>query len=152
MKVVKMVFWPYHCEEEEETSTLVKTTQKSDVGHDRTRLQGIYPCAQTHPTCLLRQDGLTQPEYQTTRPICMTRIRMTSVWCNCYISMPDWHVMPATSQLTRQHSGSHMPRHRPRTELGLSWGIGSSVVDPTCNRMWDWIWAVDYARIVLIKS
>jgi len=36
MKVVKMMFWPYHYVEEEERSTLVKTTQNSDVGHDRT--------------------------------------------------------------------------------------------------------------------
>jgi len=33
IKVVKMVFWLYHCVEEEETNTLVKTTSKLYVGH-----------------------------------------------------------------------------------------------------------------------
>jgi hypothetical protein len=37
MKVVKMVFSPYHCVEEEETKPLVKTASKSDVGHAPTR-------------------------------------------------------------------------------------------------------------------
>ena len=36
IKVVKIVFWPYHCVEEEETKPLVKTASKSDIGHDRT--------------------------------------------------------------------------------------------------------------------
>jgi hypothetical protein len=37
MKNVKIVFWPYHCVEEEETKPLVKTASKLDVGHGRTR-------------------------------------------------------------------------------------------------------------------
>jgi hypothetical protein len=36
MKVVKIVFWPYHRVEEEESKPLVKTASKSDVGHGRT--------------------------------------------------------------------------------------------------------------------
>jgi len=31
-----MMFWPYHCVEEEETSTLVKTVQHLDVENGRT--------------------------------------------------------------------------------------------------------------------
>jgi len=48
MKVVKMMFRPYHRVKEEETSTLVKTVQNLDVGHHRTRFtcrRGICPCA-----------------------------------------------------------------------------------------------------------
>jgi len=37
MKVVKIVFWPYHYVEEEETKPLVKTASKSNVGHGHTR-------------------------------------------------------------------------------------------------------------------
>jgi hypothetical protein len=37
IKVVKMVFWSYHHVEEEETSTLVKTTQNLDIENGRTR-------------------------------------------------------------------------------------------------------------------
>jgi len=37
MKVVKIMFWPYYCVDEEETKPLVKTTSKSDVGHGHTR-------------------------------------------------------------------------------------------------------------------
>ena len=141
--------------------------------------QGVCPRAQTGPTRLLRPDGLTRPEYQLTRPMWLTRILMTSAWhncdvsmhsrhdrkasawCNCDVSMHRWHAMSTTSQLTRQHSGTHLPRHQPRAEpsraeLEPSWaasrGTGSSVADPTCNRIWDWIWAVHQARIVLIKS
>ena len=36
MKVVKMVFWPSHCVEEDETKPLVKTTSNSNVEHGRT--------------------------------------------------------------------------------------------------------------------
>jgi len=64
MKVLKMVFWPYHCVEEVETEPLVKTASKS----------------------------------------------------------------------------------------GASRGIRFCAAESTCNRIWDWIWAVDQARIVLIKS
>jgi hypothetical protein len=96
-----------------------------------------------------------------TRPTRLTRIRMTSAWHNCDVSMPSWHAMSATSQLTCQHSGTHQPRHQTQAELrgaepswsrAASRGIGSSVADPTCNRIWDWIWAAHQARIVLIKS
>jgi hypothetical protein len=37
MKVVKIVFWPYHCVEEEETKPLLKTASKSNAGNLRTR-------------------------------------------------------------------------------------------------------------------
>jgi len=95
---------------------------------------------------------------------------MTSAWCKCDVSMHSRHAMSSatssTSQQTRQQSGTHLPHHQPRAEPSwaeLRWavlkpsraasrGTGSSVADPTCNRIWDWIWAVDQARIVLIKS
>jgi hypothetical protein len=120
IKVVKMVFWPYYCEEEEETSTLVKTTQKSDIEHDRTCLRGVYPRAQMHPTRLLCQDGLTQPEYQTTRPMCMTWMRMTSAWRNCYVSdqsadMSAQWVPHATS------SASSRAGFEPRDRIQCGW-------------------------------
>jgi hypothetical protein len=31
--------------------------------------------------------------------------------------MPSWHAMSASSHLTRQHCGTHLPRHQPRAEL-----------------------------------
>jgi hypothetical protein len=37
MKFVKIVFWPYHYVEEEETKPLLKTASKSDAGNLRTR-------------------------------------------------------------------------------------------------------------------
>ena len=146
MKVVKNCLWPYHCVEEEETSTLVKTTQNSDVGHGRTRRQDGCPCVQTRPTRatrLLRPNGLTRLEYQLTRPMQMTQILMTSAWHNCDVNMHSWHAMSATNHITRHHSGTHLPHHQPRAELSWSratsrW-IGFSVADPTCNQIWDWI-------------
>jgi hypothetical protein len=95
---------------------------------------------------------------------------MTSSWCKCDVSMHSRHAMSAatssTSQQTCQRNGTHLPRHQLRAEphraelsraelepsRAASQGTGSSVADPTCNRIWDWIWAVDQARIVLIKS
>ena len=41
MKVVKLVFWPYHRVEEEKTSILVKTAKTSNVGHGCTRRRVI---------------------------------------------------------------------------------------------------------------
>ena len=43
----------------------------------------------------------------------LTRIRMTSSWCNHDVIMHSQHVMSATSQLTRQHSGTHQPQAEP---------------------------------------
>jgi hypothetical protein len=142
--------------------------------------QGVCPRAQTRPTRalrLLRLDGLTRPEYQLTWPTWLTRILMTSActvgmpgmtsaWCKCDVSMHSRHVMSAatssTSQQTRQQSGTHLPHHHPRADL--SWAeLSRAVLKPSreirfcaaesmCNRIWDWIWAVHQARIVLIKS
>jgi len=33
------------------------------------------------------------------------------------VSMHSWHAMAVTSQLTRQHNGTHQPRHQPRAKL-----------------------------------
>jgi hypothetical protein len=90
---------------------------------------------------------------------------MTSAWCNGDVNMYSRHAMSSvtssTSQQTRQQSGTHLPHHQPRAEprraelepsRAASRGTGSSVADPTCNRVWDWIWAVHHTRIVLIKS
>jgi hypothetical protein len=82
MKFVQIVFWSYQCEEEEETSTLVKIASKSNVGHVRTH---PYVPIRWLPTHLLRPDGLTRPEYQLTQPTWLTRIRMTSA---CTSGMP----------------------------------------------------------------
>jgi hypothetical protein len=154
MKVVKIMFWPYHCVEEEEMKPLVKTAQNSDVGHARTRQHAPerrLPTRTNAPHASHASSSpewQTRPEYQMTRPTRLTRIRMTSAWHNCDVSMHSWHAMSATSQLTRQHSGTHQPHHQPWAKLSwaeLSWswaasrGIGSSVADPTCNRIWDWI-------------
>jgi hypothetical protein len=143
MKVVKMVFWPYH--------RVDKHTGENNAKIKR----WTWPHAPTYASCdathLLRPDGLTQPEYQTTWPTWLTQMKMTLAWCNCDISMHSWHAMSATSQLTRQHSGTHLPRHQPRDELcwaelnlsqAASQGIGSSVANPRCNRIWDLIWVV----------
>ena len=129
----------------------------------RTWLHASARCQPTRATRLLCPDGLTRPEYQTTRPMWLTRIRMMSSWRQhaqlaCHVSDQSAY-MSTTNQLTRQHSGTHLPCHQPRAELSwaepsraASRGIGSSVTDPRCNRSWDWIWAVNQTRIVLIKS
>jgi hypothetical protein len=102
MKVVQIVFWPYHCVEEEETKPTVKTASKSDVGHGRTLHHSParrLPRAQTRPTRLLRPDGLTWPEYQLTRPMWLTWILMTSAWHNCDVSMHSRHAMNDISMI-----------------------------------------------------
>jgi len=146
IKVVKIVFWPYHCVEEEETKPLVKTTSKSDIGHDRT----------CHHTPVSRLPTRADAPHASSSPGWANPTRIPDD-----ISVYSWHAKSAPSHLTRQHSGTHMPRHQPRAELSgaelsvsraASRGIGSSVGDPMCNRIWDWIWAVNQARIVLIKS
>jgi len=177
MKVVKIVFWPYHRVEENETKPLVKTASKSDVGHGRTLHHSPARRLPTRATRLLRLDGLTRPEYQLTRPTWLTRILMTSActvgmpgitsaWCKCDVSMHSRHVMSAatssTSQQTRQQSGTHLPHHHPRADpsraelsravLKPSREIRFCAAESMCNRIWDWIWAVHQARIVLIKS
>jgi hypothetical protein len=124
MKFVKIVFSPYNCVEEEETKPLLKTTSKSDVGIVITRRHVPARLLATRHTRLLRPDGLTRPEYQTARPTCQTRIRMTLSWRKHGASMHSWHTMSASSQLTRKHCGTHLPRHQPRAELSwakLSW-------------------------------
>ena len=127
MKVVKIVFWLYHCVEEEETKPLLKTASKSNVGNRHTRRRGDCPRAQTRATRhtrLLHPDELTRPEYQTTRPTCQTRIRMTSSWRNHDASIHSQQTrqrpvsMPCQRpvSMTRQHSGSHLPRHQTQAE------------------------------------
>ena len=137
IKVVKMVFWPYHCEEEEETSTLVKTTQKSNMTacaceasiHARRRTLRVF----------FARMGWSDPNTRWSDPCAWTgwgwHQHDTIVTSACPIGMPcqwlvSWHVStvgPTCHAISRESSR----------------GIGSSVADPTCNRMWDWIWAVD---------
>jgi len=120
-----MVFWPYHCVEEEETKPLVKTVQNSDVGHARTRQHAPerrLPMRTNAPHASHASSSpewQTRPKYQMTRPTRLTRIRMTSAWHNCDVSKHSWHAMSATSQLTYQHNGTHQPRHQPWAKL--SW-------------------------------
>jgi len=144
LKVVKIKFWPYHCVEEEETKPLVKTASKSDVENGRKRHHA--PVSRL-PTRLLHPDGLTLPEYQMTRPTRQTWIRMASAWRHhaqlaCHVS---WHVIIVGPT-------SHVISREPSWSRAASRGIGSNVADSTCNRIWDWIWAVNQAKIVLIKS
>lgn len=74
MKIVKIVFWPYHCVEEAETKPLVKTTSKSDVGHGRTLHHSPAGHLPTRPMRLLRPDWLTRPEYQLTPTTCIRAV------------------------------------------------------------------------------
>jgi len=96
---------------------------------------------------------------------CLHLSSLTSAWCNGEVSMHSRHAMSAdtssTSQQTRQQSGTHLPHHQPRAELSravlkpsraASRGIRFCAAESTCNRIWDWIWAVHQARLVLIKS
>jgi hypothetical protein len=151
IKVVKIMFWPNHCVEEEETKPLVKTASKLNTGNGRTRRQAL---ARWLATRLFRPDGLTWPEYQTTQPTWLTRIRMMSAWRHYDVSMHNRHAKDDVSLMSACTVG--MPCQQPVSwhviSLEPSQGTGSSGVDPTCNRIWDWIWAVYQARIVLIKS
>jgi hypothetical protein len=125
IKVVKIVFWPYHCVEEEETKPLVKTTSKSDVGNGRTRRHAPAGWLATRTDARHASHASSSPGWaDPTRPTCQTRIRMTSSWCKHDASMHSWHAMSASSHLTRQHSGTHLPRHQTRAEprrAELSW-------------------------------
>jgi len=115
MKVVKIVFWQYHCVKEEETKPLVKTALKSDVGnvltrhHAPTRLLAMRPDAR-HASHTSSSPGWADPT------MWLTRIRMTSAWHKCDVSMHSRHAMSTSSQLTRQHNGTHLPRHQPQAE------------------------------------
>jgi hypothetical protein len=67
IKVVKIMFWPYHCVEEKETKPLVKMAQNSEVGHARTR-QHVperrlprAPTRHTRATRPLRSNGRPDP-------------------------------------------------------------------------------------------
>jgi len=179
MKVVKIVFWPYHCVEKEETKPLLKTASKSDIGNVLTRRH----------TRLLHPDELTRPEYQTTRPTCQTRIMMTSLWRNHDASIHSQHACkrpvsrhvsvqsachviiqsatrqrPVISHVISVGPTCHVTSYEPswaepnwsRAELepsrAASRGIRFCAAESTCNRIWDWIWTVHQARIVLIKS
>ena len=62
-----------------------------------TRRRGGWPRAQTCATRLLHPDGLTRPEYQLTRPMWLTRIRMMSAWHNCDVSMHSRHAQDDVS-------------------------------------------------------
>jgi hypothetical protein len=59
IKVVKIVFRPYHCVEEEKTKPLVKTASKSDIENGRTHHHAPARRLPTRPTRLLRPDGQT---------------------------------------------------------------------------------------------
>jgi len=114
MKVVKIVFWPYHRVEEEETKPLLKTASKSDVGNVLTRRHAparLLPTRATRHTRLLHPDELTQPEYQTTRPTCQTRIRMTSSWRNHDASMHVSAQSAGTSASSQHDMSSYSQQH-----------------------------------------
>ena len=162
MKVVNIVFWPYHCVEEEETKPLVKTASKSDVGNVRTRPHAPTTWQSTRADAphASSSPGWADP---TRIPVDPTRVTdpdmMMSSWRNGDISMhssstkgwrqPDVMVtssctvcMPCQRPVS-WHVSTEGPTHVIHREPSRSWGIGSSVVDSTCNRIWYWIWAVD---------
>jgi hypothetical protein len=157
MKVVKIVFWPYHCVEEEETKPLVKTTSKTS-SRAVTRQRGDCPRAQTRPTRvrhLLHLDGMTRPEYQLTRPTCQTQIMMMSSWRKHDVSIPVG--MPCQRHGSIVGPTCHVISCEPsRVVLELSQassqGIRFCAAESMCNQIWDWIWAAYQSRIVLIKS
>jgi hypothetical protein len=116
IKVVKMVFWLYHCVEEEEMNTLVKTTSKLYVEHGctlphvparrlSTRIGAPQAC---HASSLPRWPNPTRiPEDPT---------HMTDLdgwWCHhahlaCHVN--------AQSADTSAY-GTHLPHHQSRAEL-----------------------------------
>jgi hypothetical protein len=65
------------------TTTRAITRRRRDCPRAQTRA--------TRHTRLLHPDELTRPEYQTTRPTCQTRIRMTSSWHNHDASIHSQH-------------------------------------------------------------
>jgi hypothetical protein len=153
MKVVKIMFWPYHCVEEEETKPLVKTASKSGFENVLTRHHAPARLLAMRHTRLLHLDELTLPECQTTRPTCQTRIRMTSSWHNHDASMHSWHAMsssvsshvivqsadtsslwdpPATSSAT---SRAELSRAVCEPSRAPSWGRRFCAAESTCNRI-----------------
>jgi len=108
IKVLKTVFWTYHRVEEIKRSTLMKTVQNSNMRHGRTGKHMLI-------MSLLYLDRLTWSKYQTTLHTWLTRIKITSSWCNHSVSVYSWHSMSVTSKLmycfySNQHSVSHHPR------------------------------------------
>jgi hypothetical protein len=168
IKMVKIVFWPYQCVEEEETKLLMKTTSKSDVGNVLTRRHcrwSCWPRAQTRATRhtrLLRPDGLTRPECQTTWPMCQTRIRMTSPWRQhaqlaCHVSVQsastssNWDPPDTSADTSRaelessreprdmiQCSGSYV---QPDLWLNLGRSLGQHCFDQILA-VWNAIWTI----------
>jgi len=74
-------------------------------------------------------------------------VSMTHMWHKHVNQHPvSWHVStigPTCHELSWP---------KPSLSQAMSRGIGSSVANLTCNQIWDWIWAVHQAIIVLMKS
>jgi len=110
------VFWPYHCVDEEETKSLVKTASKSDFGTVLTRRHAPARWLPTrtdshHASHASSSPGWADP---TRIPDDPTHVPDPDEYD---VIMTSWHAMSATSHLTHQHSGTHLPRHQPRAEL-----------------------------------
>jgi len=158
MKVVKIVFWPYHCVEEEETKPLLKTASKSDVGNLRTRHHAPERRLPTRPDARHASHASSSPWWaDPTRipddpthvpdpdkdDVIMTPVYTVSVQSARHVI----NVGPTCHVTSREPSWAE-----PSWSRAASRGIRFCAAESTCNRIWDWIWTAHQARIVLIKS
>jgi len=126
MKVVKIVFWPYHCVEEEETKPLLKTASQSDVGNRRTRHHAPAKRLSTridarHASHASSSPGWADPTRIPDDPTHVPDpdkddVIMTPVYTvSRHVSVQS-AATSSTSQQTRQLNGTHLPRHQLRAE------------------------------------
>jgi hypothetical protein len=126
MKVVKIVFWPYHCVEEEETKPLLKTASQSDVGNRRTRHHAPAKRLSTRTDARHASHASSSPGWAdpTRIPDDPTHVPdpdkddviMTPVYTvSRHVSVQS-AATSSTSQQTRQLNGTHLPRHQLRAE------------------------------------
>jgi hypothetical protein len=127
MKVVKIVFWPYHRVEEEETKPLVKTASKSDVGHGRTLHHSParrLPSAQTRTTRLHHPDGLPDPNARWPDPYDWPGYRWrqhdVAVTSSCIVGMPCQR--PVSCHVSTMRPTCHVISREPsRVEPSHFW-------------------------------
>ena len=116
IKIVKIVFWPYHCLEEEKTSTLVKTAQKSDFEHSR-HTPARWLLTRTDACHVSSSPRWADPTWIPDDPTHVAD--MDGGWHHYNISITSACIMGMPCQqpqLTRQHNGTHLTRHQPRAE------------------------------------
>jgi hypothetical protein len=137
------------------TRTDARHASSSPGWADPTRI----PDDLTHVPDPDKDDVIMTPVYT----VSMHASRHVSVQSVCHVSVQSvTHQRPVIRHVITMgptwHVSSREPNHaepswaEPNWSRAVSRGIGSSVADPTCNRIWDWIWPVEQARIVLIKS